>query len=67
MPTTPPPLQILASSSPPTTPRPKTLFILDSSFNPPTTAHLHLARSALFSQDERSGEGDEGDDDESIG
>ncbi|SMR61060.1 unnamed protein product [Zymoseptoria tritici ST99CH_3D1] len=26
---------------------PKTLFILDSSFNPPSTAHLHLARSVL--------------------
>ena len=30
-------------------PKPKSLFILDSSFNPPTTAHLHLAVSALRS------------------
>ncbi|KAF1347855.1 hypothetical protein BDV97DRAFT_400062 [Delphinella strobiligena] len=28
-------------------PSPKTLFILDSSFNPPSKAHLALARSAL--------------------
>lgn len=34
------------SSSPPS---PKTLFILDSSFNPPSRAHLALARSALHS------------------
>ncbi|OBT65316.1 hypothetical protein VE03_04598 [Pseudogymnoascus sp. 23342-1-I1] len=52
MPPSPPPLQILTPPPPPTTPKPKTLFILDSSFNPPTTAHLHLARSALFSEDE---------------
>ncbi|ELR01903.1 hypothetical protein GMDG_05085 [Pseudogymnoascus destructans 20631-21] len=52
MPLSPPPLQILTPPPPPSTPKPKTLFILDSSFNPPTTAHLHLARSALFSRDE---------------
>ncbi|KFX85860.1 hypothetical protein O988_09871, partial [Pseudogymnoascus sp. VKM F-3808] len=45
-------LQILTPPPPPTTSKPKTLFILDSSFNPPTIAHLHLARSALFSEDE---------------
>lgn len=28
-------------------PRPKTIYVLDSSFNPPTRAHLHLALSAL--------------------
>ena len=26
----------------------KTLYVLDSSFNPPTKAHMHLARSALI-------------------
>ncbi|OBT75860.1 hypothetical protein VF21_04373 [Pseudogymnoascus sp. 05NY08] len=52
MPPSPPPLQILTPTPPPSTPTPKTLFVLDSSFNPPTTAHLHLARSALFSKDE---------------
>ncbi|KFY19076.1 hypothetical protein V493_08158, partial [Pseudogymnoascus sp. VKM F-4281 (FW-2241)] len=52
MPSSPPPLQILTPTPPPSTPKPKTLFILDSSFNPPTIAHLHLARSALFSADE---------------
>ena len=36
---------INASASSP--PSPKTLFILDSSFNPPHNAHLALARSAL--------------------
>ncbi|KAM0689637.1 hypothetical protein Q7P36_010508 [Cladosporium allicinum] len=34
------------SASPPTT-QPQTLIVLDSSFNPPSTAHLHLALSAL--------------------
>ncbi|OBT46585.1 hypothetical protein VE00_01880 [Pseudogymnoascus sp. WSF 3629] len=52
MPPSPFPLQILTPTPPPSALKPKTLFILDSSFNPPTTAHLHLARSALFSQDE---------------
>ncbi|KAF2690612.1 Nucleotidylyl transferase [Lentithecium fluviatile CBS 122367] len=31
----------------PTTPQPKTLYILDSSFNPPSRAHLWLAASAV--------------------
>ncbi|KAI4725308.1 Nucleotidylyl transferase [Aureobasidium sp. EXF-10728] len=35
-----------SASSPPS---PKTLFILDSSFNPPSKAHLALAKSALHS------------------
>ncbi|MCJ1486238.1 hypothetical protein MMC06_006415 [Schaereria dolodes] len=34
------------SSSPP--PPPRTLYVLDSSFNPPTLAHLRLATSALL-------------------
>ena len=38
--------------TPPPSSPPRTLFILDSSFNPPTTAHLHLACSALASTDE---------------
>lgn len=41
-----PPPSASAPSSPPST-RPKTLIILDSSFNPPTLAHLHMATSAL--------------------
>jgi nicotinamide-nucleotide adenylyltransferase len=42
--------QILKSlpSSPHPTP-PKTLYILDSSFNPPTLAHLRIAQTALLS------------------
>jgi nicotinamide-nucleotide adenylyltransferase len=35
-----------SSSNPPS---PKTLFVLDSSFNPPSKAHLALAKSALHS------------------
>ena len=31
-----------------TLPPPKTLYILDSSYNPPTLAHLRIATSALF-------------------
>ena len=33
----------------PTSTQPRTLYILDSSFNPPSIAHLSLARSALTS------------------
>lgn len=45
-PTSPTPTPPTATTpSPPT--RPKTLIILDSSFNPPTLAHLHMATSAL--------------------
>lgn len=32
----------------PSQPGPKTLYILDSSFNPPSVAHLSLATSAIF-------------------
>ncbi|KAI9734973.1 MAG: hypothetical protein M1834_002055 [Cirrosporium novae-zelandiae] len=38
--------QILTTISP-SSPPPRTLYILDSSFNPPTLAHLHMALSAL--------------------
>ena len=31
----------------------KTLYILDSSFNPPTKAHMHLARSAIEGQESK--------------
>ncbi|MCJ1388838.1 hypothetical protein MMC18_001688 [Xylographa bjoerkii] len=37
-----------------TFPAPKTLYVLDSSFNPPTVAHLRLATSALDSTDSQS-------------
>lgn len=40
-------LKSLPSSLPP--PPPKTLYILDSSFNPPTLAHLRIAKTALLS------------------
>jgi nicotinamide-nucleotide adenylyltransferase len=33
--------------------RVKTLYVLDSSFNPPTKAHMHLARSALEGQESK--------------
>ncbi|KAH8592789.1 cytidylyltransferase [Bisporella sp. PMI_857] len=45
-------LHSLSASSKPLPP-PKTLYILDSSFNPPTLAHLRIATSALL-QDSRS-------------
>ena len=45
-------LRSIPSSS--TIPRPKTLYVLDSSFNPPTAAHLRLAASALVSADPES-------------
>ncbi|SLM40851.1 cytidylyltransferase [Lasallia pustulata] len=41
-------LRILRSLPSPTPPPPKTLYILDSSFNPPTLAHLRIATSALL-------------------
>ncbi|KAN0108157.1 Nucleotidylyl transferase [Hyaloscypha variabilis] len=40
-------LKSLPSSS--QRPAPKTLYILDSSFNPPTLAHLRIAKTALLS------------------
>ncbi|MCJ1283609.1 hypothetical protein MMC26_002940 [Xylographa opegraphella] len=45
-------LRTIPSSSTP--PRAKTLYVLDSSFNPPTIAHLRLATSALSSTDSES-------------
>ncbi|KUJ12082.1 Nucleotidylyl transferase [Mollisia scopiformis] len=39
-------LKTISATPPP--PPPKTLYILDSSFNPPTLAHLHLLTSALL-------------------
>jgi len=39
-------ITVPVSRSPSTSP-PKTLYVLDSSFNPPTTAHLRIASSAL--------------------
>ncbi|KAK0752429.1 hypothetical protein B0T18DRAFT_388370 [Schizothecium vesticola] len=44
------PFQVICTLNPPPTQtqtRPRTLIILDSSFNPPTLAHLHMATSAL--------------------
>jgi len=43
--------QVVKTINPPSTaaPAPKTLYILDSSFNPPSKAHLTLAKSALHS------------------
>lgn len=43
------PFQVICTLNPPSSPstRPRTLIILDSSFNPPTLAHLHMATSAL--------------------
>jgi nicotinamide-nucleotide adenylyltransferase len=40
--------RILHSVSQTTLPPPKTLYVLDSSFNPPTLAHLRIATSALL-------------------
>ncbi|MCJ1380575.1 hypothetical protein MMC17_003683 [Xylographa soralifera] len=45
-------LRTIPNSS--TNPRPKTIYVLDSSFNPPTAAHLRLATSALDSTDSNS-------------
>ncbi|RDL37767.1 uncharacterized protein BP5553_05200 [Venustampulla echinocandica] len=39
---------ISPTSTTPPPPPPKTLYVLDSSFNPPTLAHLHIARTALL-------------------
>lgn len=44
-PTYPPEGEIIASKTPPLS----TLYVLDSSFNPPTLAHFHIAKSALTS------------------
>ncbi|KAH8779250.1 hypothetical protein F5882DRAFT_150296 [Hyaloscypha sp. PMI_1271] len=41
--------QILKSLRSSPLPPPKTLYILDSSFNPPTLAHLRIAKTALLS------------------
>lgn len=43
------PFQVICTLNSPSSPstRPRTLIILDSSFNPPTLAHLHMATSAL--------------------
>ncbi|TAQ83199.1 hypothetical protein B7494_g8476 [Chlorociboria aeruginascens] len=49
--------RLLHSVPAPYTTPPKTLYILDSSFNPPTLAHLHIARSAVLS-DPRAKEGE---------
>lgn len=35
-------------------PRPEVLYVLDSSFNPPTWAHLHIASSALLEKPDLS-------------
>ena len=40
--------QILRSIPSTTSHRPKTLYVLDSSFNPPTRAHLRIATSAIL-------------------
>lgn len=40
-------LQIVPSSSAHTASRPRTLYVLDSSFNPPSLAHLRIATTAL--------------------
>jgi nicotinamide-nucleotide adenylyltransferase len=40
--------RILHSVPQPGLPPPKTIYVLDSSFNPPTLAHLHIATSALL-------------------
>ena len=40
--------QILRTVPAITSHRPKTLYVLDSSFNPPTRAHLHIATSAIL-------------------
>ncbi|KAL8793377.1 MAG: hypothetical protein Q9195_004055 [Heterodermia aff. obscurata] len=45
--------QILRSIPPTASTPPKTLYVLDSSFNPPTRAHLHIAVTALLN-DERA-------------
>ena len=46
---------ILHTINPPTSPTtPKTLFILDSSFNPPSRAHLALASSVLKEENKKN-------------
>ena len=40
--------RVLHSIPESTLPPPQTLYVLDSSFNPPTLAHLHIATSALL-------------------
>ncbi|EFW20028.1 hypothetical protein D8B26_003502 [Coccidioides posadasii str. Silveira] len=46
------PFGVLDTITPPLPPstKPVTLFVLDSSFNPPTRAHLRIAKSALLSR-----------------
>lgn len=46
--------RILHSIPPSALPPPKTLYILDSSFNPPTLAHLRIATSALLADSQPS-------------
>jgi len=46
-------LRTVPASRSPSISSPKTLYVLDSSFNPPTTAHLRIASSAL-EQDPRA-------------
>ncbi|KAI9820574.1 MAG: hypothetical protein M1826_000877 [Phylliscum demangeonii] len=45
---------------PPSAPPLRTIYVLDSSFNPPTRAHLHMAASALLSDRYRDREGHDG-------
>jgi nicotinamide-nucleotide adenylyltransferase len=47
-------LRILHSTPSASHPPPKTLYILDSSFNPPTVAHLRIATSALLTDSKPS-------------
>ena len=43
--------RILRSLPPTVSIPPKTLYVLDSSFNPPTRAHLHIAVTAILNDD----------------
>ena len=43
--------QILRSVPPTASALPKTLYVLDSSFNPPTRAHLHIALTAILNDE----------------
>ena len=43
--------QILRSIPPTASTLPKTLYVLDSSFNPPTRAHLHIAVTAILNDE----------------
>lgn len=43
--------QILRSVPPTASNPPKTLYVLDSSFNPPTRAHLHIAVTAILNDE----------------